>query len=137
MAISLACGRRDHPTVRTAKVTLPCRRINPGRAAACPSRETCKAGQGACIIPTKEEEAMPPAELLQLLRRRPFVPFRIHLDEGTTYEVRHPELVMVSVGAAIVGFPDPSHPGMYTSHEIVSLRHIARLEPLEAPTASA
>jgi hypothetical protein len=80
---------------------------------------------------------MPPAELLQLLRRRPFVPFRIHLDEGTTYEVRHPELVMVSVGAAIVGFPDPSHPGMYASHEIVALRHIARLEPLEAPAASA
>jgi len=34
---------------------------------------------------------MPLEEILALLRTRPFVPFRIHLLDGTTYDVRHPE----------------------------------------------
>jgi hypothetical protein len=74
---------------------------------------------------------MPSAELLQMLRARPFLPFRIYLDDGTLYEVRHPELVMVSVASAIVAFPDPDHPGHYRSWEIVDLRHIVRLERIE------
>jgi hypothetical protein len=32
-------------------------------------------------------------------------------------EIRHPELVMVSVASAIVAFPDPDHPGLYRSWE--------------------
>ena len=33
-----------------------------------------------------------------VLRIRPFVPFRVVTSDGTTYDVRHPELVMVAVG---------------------------------------
>lgn len=75
---------------------------------------------------------MPSAELLQMLRTRPFSPFRIYLNDGALYEIRHPELVMVSVASAIVAFPDPDHPGHYRSWEIVDLRHIVRLERIEA-----
>lgn len=74
---------------------------------------------------------MPSSEMLQMLRARPFLPFRIHVDDGTLYEIRHPELVMVSVASAIVAFPDPDHPGLYRSWEIVDLRHIVRLERIE------
>ncbi|HTU16425.1 MAG TPA: hypothetical protein VMG10_00055 [Gemmataceae bacterium] len=74
---------------------------------------------------------MLPAELLQMLRARPFMPFRIYLNDGTLYEIRHPELVMVFVASAIVAFPDPDHPGLYRSWEIVDLRHIGRLERIE------
>jgi hypothetical protein len=80
---------------------------------------------------------MPPAELLQLLRRQPFVPFRIHQAEGTIYEVHHPEMVIVSVGSAVVAFPDERTSGLAERYEIVALRHIARLEPMDAPAASA
>ena len=73
---------------------------------------------------------MPPAELLQPLRRRPFVTFLIHMSDGTNYETRHPDLVMVSVGAATIGFPDPANPGLYARTEIIDLRHVVRLEPL-------
>ncbi len=79
---------------------------------------------------------MPPAELLQLLRRRPFVPFRIYLDEGTIYQVNHPEMVIVSTASAVIAFPDTTVPGLAQRYQIVALRHIARLEPLEAPAAS-
>lgn len=74
---------------------------------------------------------MSSAELLQMLRNRPFVPFRIHRVDGTLYEIRHPELGLVSVASAIVAFPDPDRPGLYKSWEIVDLRHIGRLERIE------
>jgi hypothetical protein len=78
---------------------------------------------------------MPPAEILRLLRRQPFVPFRIHVDDGVTFEVRHPEQVHVNVSAAYVFFPDPNNPGMVSSYEVVALRHISRLEPMETVQA--
>ena len=47
------------------------------------------------------------------------------------YEIRHPELVLLSVASAIIAFPDPDHPGLNRSWEIVSLRHMVRLERIE------
>ena len=35
---------------------------------------------------------MRPDDFLQLLRTRPFAPFRIHATDGQTYDVRHPDL---------------------------------------------
>jgi hypothetical protein len=72
---------------------------------------------------------MPPQDLLNELRRRPFVPFRLHVDDGTIYEVRHPELMIVGLASAIVGFPVPGDPRFYERYDLVDLRHIARLEP--------
>jgi hypothetical protein len=79
---------------------------------------------------------MPPMELLRMLRQRPFVPFRIHLDDGTVYEVRHPEMVLVGIASAIVSFPDPAQPALFTSWEVVALRHVTRLEPMQAAAPS-
>ena len=36
-----------------------------------------------------------PEELAVLFHRRPFVPIRIHITDGMTYDIRHPENVMV------------------------------------------
>jgi hypothetical protein len=70
-----------------------------------------------------------------MIRRRPFVPFRIHVSDGTTYTIQHPELVMTGIAAAIVGLPtDPTQPFLFGRSEVVDLRHMVRLEPLEAPT---
>ena len=73
---------------------------------------------------------MAPADLLARLRARPFEPFRIVTSDGVTYDVRHPDLVLVTLGSAVVGFPDPSAPGVASRYDIVSLRHIVRLEQL-------
>jgi hypothetical protein len=78
---------------------------------------------------------MPPQDLLVMIRKRPFVPFRVHVSDGTVYEIRHPELVMTGLGSAVIGVPsDPNQP-LYERTETVALRHIVRLEPLEV-TAS-
>jgi hypothetical protein len=79
---------------------------------------------------------MPPTDLLRMIRARPFTPLRIHLDDGTVYRINHPELVMVGIATAIVAFPDEQRPELYSSWEIVDLRHIVRLERIE-PTPQA
>ena len=73
---------------------------------------------------------MAPAELLDRLRTRPFEPFRIVTSDGVTYDVHHPDLVLVTLGSAVIGFPDPSVRGVAARYDIVSLRHIVRLEQI-------
>lgn len=76
---------------------------------------------------------MPPQDLLQALRRQPFAPFRIHVSDGTVYDVHHPELVMVGLASAVVGVPAQNQPApVYERYETVDLRHVVRLVPLPA-----
>lgn len=71
---------------------------------------------------------MAPVDFHMLLRARPFVPFRIITPEGTTYDVHHPELCMVGISSVIAGYPSPNDPATYDRADIVSMRHIYRLE---------
>jgi hypothetical protein len=81
---------------------------------------------------------MPLQELLNTLRRRPFVPFRIHLTDGSSYEVRHPDLVMPGARSVAVGLRGGTLPeGVYESIVILALVHITRLEPIDTAAASA
>lgn len=80
---------------------------------------------------------MPPEDLWERLRRRPFEPFRIYLTDGTVYEVRHPELVMVGRRSAVIGVAQSGDgPPFYDRTTTVALVHIVRLEALEAPSTS-
>ena len=79
---------------------------------------------------------MPPLDLLQALRKRPFEPFRIHVSDGTAYDVRHPELVMVGLGSAVVGVPATGQPRLYERYETIALNHIVKMLPLEATAPS-
>jgi hypothetical protein len=79
---------------------------------------------------------MPPADLLQALRKRPFEPFRIQVSDGSNYDVLHPELVMVGLGSASIGIPASGQDQpVYERVETVALRHIVKLIPLMAPAA--
>jgi hypothetical protein len=80
---------------------------------------------------------MPPQDLLKAIRQRPFAPFRLHVSDGTIYEIRHPELLMVSPRSAIVGLPPKEKTAAQVEdYEIVDLRHIVRLEPLATAAGS-
>ncbi len=67
-------------------------------------------------------------DLVSPLRSRPFKPFRLVLLDGTISEVRHPDLVIVAVDAAHVGYPDPSRPGAAARVDIVGLQAVSRIE---------
>jgi hypothetical protein len=70
-------------------------------------------------------------DLVTVLRRKPFEPFRLFTNDGTVYEIRHPALVMVSLTGAVIGYPDPSRPGVMLHYDIVGLEHVVRLEELQ------
>lgn len=76
---------------------------------------------------------MGPEDLNELTRARPFVPFRIHMTGGTTYDILNPEFI--SVGrriATIFRRPDPSVPYFETGLWI-SLVHIVKVETIDPP----
>lgn len=75
-------------------------------------------------------------DLLEMLRHRPFQAFRIHVSDGTVYEIRHPEMMVVGRTKALVFFPPEGIPlPAMDRYEAVALLHITRLEPVEASAA--
>lgn len=67
-------------------------------------------------------------ELRALLRRRPFVPLRLHLTDGTTCDIRHPEMALLTRTTVELGFEDQPGSGIADSLEFVSLAYIVRAE---------
>ncbi len=80
---------------------------------------------------------MDPKELATALRRRPFVPFRLTFTEGSTVEVRYPELCLAGQRSAVIGFPAPGDPDLlYERSVTIDLLHVVKMEPLEASSPS-
>jgi len=74
--------------------------------------------------------------ILEMLRQRPFQVFRIHVSDGTVYEIRHPEMMVVGRTKALVFFPPEEIPlPAIERYEVVALLHITRLEPVDATAA--
>ncbi len=75
---------------------------------------------------------MRPEELTALLRTQPFVPVRIHMTDGQTYDIIHPEQVLALRGRVDVGIrPDPAT-GVLEGVEHRSLLHIVGVEEIKA-----
>ena len=70
----------------------------------------------------------------QLLTQRPFKPFRLVMSSGQTYEVRHPEMAMLTRTEILVGVGETDD-GVPAEFRICSLLHVTSVEPLSA-TAS-
>lgn len=65
-------------------------------------------------------------DLMEMLRKRPFVPFRIYMTDGQTYDIVHPEAVLVLRSRAVIGLrPDPETKIADWSEDI-ALVHIVR-----------
>lgn len=77
---------------------------------------------------------MSPAQILLELAQLPSQPFRIHVTDGSHYDIRHPEFCSVGVRTTSVWVPTSSADGPDRYVRIDNL-HITRLEPLPTPTA--
>jgi len=73
---------------------------------------------------------MRPDDLHEFTRRRPFAPYRIHLTDGRTYEIRHPDQVIVLRSRIVVGVGGDNGVPEHTEH--VALIHIVRIEELHS-----
>jgi hypothetical protein len=69
-------------------------------------------------------------ELRQLMRQRPFQPFRVHLKDGRFFDIRYPEMHLLRQGYFDIGIPAPNdRPSIADYWESVPLEEIDRVEP--------
>ncbi|HEU0011346.1 MAG TPA: hypothetical protein VFT34_16125 [Verrucomicrobiae bacterium] len=73
---------------------------------------------------------MTPQDISQLLERSPFVPFRLHLTNGQTFDVKHPDFVWVFRSRLELAVPAPGDRRIMERAEHIALLHIARIEDL-------
>lgn len=72
---------------------------------------------------------MGPEQLRDLLRRQPFVPIRLYISDGTTYDIRHPEMALLTRTTIDVGIEE-DEPGSGIADSILdlSLGHVVKAE---------
>ena len=77
-------------------------------------------------------------ELQAASRRQPFEPFRIVLTTGATYDIRHPDLIMVGRRSAIIGIVNEPNGTVYDRTFKVDLLHVVGIEelPVHPPSAN-
>ena len=73
---------------------------------------------------------MRPEELKELLDAQPFVPLRIHLTDGKSFDLYHPDTVLVLRSRVDIGIPADQISGILDRVEHCSLLHIVRVEEL-------
>ena len=76
-------------------------------------------------------------ELYTLLRRQPFVPFRVHLTDGTAYTIRHPEMAWLARSTLFVVPEDKLVRGIPEDYVLSDILHVVRAELIDgrhAPT---
>jgi hypothetical protein len=77
---------------------------------------------------------MRPDDLLEWLKAVPFRPFKIILNSGTEYEIRHPEMVKVGRTTVNIYTYTSENNDVYERQQMVGLILIERIEPLAAPS---
>jgi hypothetical protein len=79
---------------------------------------------------------MHPDEVFAAVRRRPFVPFRLHVSDGSAYELRHPDSILVTRRAIILALPGDADQ-VPERAVTIALVHVTRLEEIDgAPKAA-
>ena len=66
----------------------------------------------------------------ELLTQQPFIPFRLIMSSGKSYEVRHPEMAMLTRTSILVGV-DETDEGVPAEFRICALLHVTAIEPLD------
>jgi hypothetical protein len=64
-------------------------------------------------------------DVRELLKQQPFQPLRLHLTNGTVFDIRHPDMAIVGRSALRLSMPpDP----LEERHAVISLLHIMWIE---------
>lgn len=78
---------------------------------------------------------MSPEELNSALRRRPYIPLRIHVTDGVHYDVFNPEMAKIGRTILFIGFQRNVDRPFFDEPVMVSMRHVTRVEPIVEATA--
>jgi hypothetical protein len=75
-------------------------------------------------------------ELMELIRRQPFRPLRIHMTGGHIYDLYHPDQIIVRRGRIDVAAESDPKTGVTDRVDYCSLLHVVRVEELATSTSS-
>jgi hypothetical protein len=73
---------------------------------------------------------MRPVEIRSHLRRQPFRPIRIYISDGSSYDIRHPELALVTRTEVIIAL-DAGDDEIPERSVYCDPIHVTRIEPLD------
>src|SRR5438045_1403489 len=71
------------------------------------------------------------------IKMHPFVPLRIVMSSGQTFDIYHPDLILVGRRELTVEAPSSDDPTSYDRQSRVSIMHITALQDLPSPAPSA
>ena len=75
-------------------------------------------------------------EISKHLRRQPFRPIRVYVSDGSSYDVRHPELMFVSRSEVVIGL-NPGTDVIPERSVYCDPVHITRIEPINGESVPA
>lgn len=68
-------------------------------------------------------------ELKELVKRRPYVPVRLHLKNGDAVDILFPQLTLISSRQVVVGYKDPRDPrNIARDGQYIGMEYIERYE---------
>lgn len=73
---------------------------------------------------------MPPQEVRKYVAQVPFQPFRLHISDGSSYDILEPLAIHVDMLNVSVGVGIDDETGLYRKSILLAPNHITRIEPL-------
>jgi hypothetical protein len=70
-------------------------------------------------------------DLKRLVERQPFRPFRIHLTDGRSFDILHPDFVWVLRHRIEIGISEQPNGTIPDRAEFVALLHVVSIEELQ------
>ena len=77
---------------------------------------------------------MRPTEIVAHLRKQPFHPVRMYISDGSSYDVRHPEMMMVGRTEVVIGLSSNSG-DLYDRFAYCDPVYITRIVPINGKRA--
>jgi hypothetical protein len=78
-----------------------------------------------------------PEDVRDLLRKQPFVPFRMYMSNGQHYDVSHPDVAIVTRGTIVVAKAAPGGAdAIGEGFHLASVLHINNIDLMPVATAS-
>jgi hypothetical protein len=71
------------------------------------------------------------------IRERPFVPVRVVTSSGQTYDITHPDLVLIGRRALVIGTASNENPTQFDVASRVAIMHITDMQDLPGSSTGA
>jgi hypothetical protein len=73
------------------------------------------------------------ADFQARLREQPFVPMRLVTSSGQSYDITHPDLVLVGRRILIIGTPCNDDPSIFETMTMVPVMHVTDVQDILTP----